>query len=73
MEWNYFKIHYPTLRNNAGNALLTLDPVPMSDQWVETNLSIYRSCWSDTIKIVFYKANGFSPFHLDDVSLKLKK
>jgi hypothetical protein len=25
------------------------------------------------LKIVFYKANGFPPFHLDDVSLKLKK
>ncbi|MGK0234612.1 MAG: hypothetical protein ACI9EK_001138 [Psychroserpens sp.] len=64
----------PTLRNNAGNALLlTLDPVPMSDQWVETTYEYTVPAGVTQLKIVFYKANGFPPFHLDDVSLKLKK
>jgi hypothetical protein len=64
----------PTLRNNVGNALLlALNPLPMSDQWVETTYEYTVPAGVTQLKMVFYKANGFPPFHLDDVSLKLKK
>jgi hypothetical protein len=63
----------PVIRNNIGNALLfTLDPVPLTTSWEETVYEFTVPAGVSELKIVFYKGQGFPPFFLDDVSLKLK-
>jgi hypothetical protein len=67
----------PVLRNNdiSGGAglLQRYDPVSTSDQWVETTYEYQVPSGVTNLRIVFYKANGNPPLHLDDVSLKLKE
>ena len=67
----------PVLRDNdvSGGAglLLRYDPVSTSDQWVETTYEYEVPSGVTNLRIVFYKANGNPPLHLDDVSLKLKE
>jgi len=63
----------PVIRNNNGNALLfTLDPVPLTISWEQTIYEFIVPVGVSELKIVFYKGQGFPPFFLDDVSLKLK-
>ncbi len=62
------------IRNNADNELIySLPDMPLTDQWQET---IYEFTVPDTVnqlKMVFYKGQGFPPFFMDDVSLKVKE
>lgn len=62
----------PTLRNDAGNVLLfRLDPVPMTTSWEETVFEFTVPEGVSKMRFVFFKGQGFPPFFLDDVSLKL--
>lgn len=60
-----------TLRNNADNSLLfSLPAMPMTDQWTETIYQFTVPQGVTQLKMSFYKAQGFPPFFMDDVSLK---
>lgn len=60
-----------TLRNNADNSLIfSLPPMPMTDQWQETVYSFTVPQGVTQLRMSFYKAQGFPPFFMDDVSLK---
>lgn len=62
------------LRNNAGNDLLfSLPDMPMTDQWEEMVYEFTVPAGVTQIKMSFYKGQGFPPFFMDDVSLKVKK
>lgn len=62
------------LRNNADNALLfSLPDMPMTDQWEETTYEFTIPAGVTQLKMSFYKAQGFPPFFMDDVVLKVKK
>lgn len=59
------------LRNEVGNDLLfTLPDMPMTDQWQETVYDFTAPEDVNQLRMVFYKAQGFPPFFMDDVSLK---
>lgn len=61
----------PTIRNNDGNALLfRTDETPVSIDWVQTTYDFTIPDGVSDIRVVFFKANGFPPFFLDDVSIK---
>lgn len=63
-----------TLRNNADNELLFVLPdMPMTDEWQETVYEFTAPEGVNELKMVFYKAQGFPPFFMDDVSLKVKE
>ena len=62
----------PRVRNNEGNDLLyTLDFIPQTDTWEETVYEFTVPAGVTTIKLVFYKGQGFPPCYLDNVSLML--
>lgn len=64
----------PRIRDNEGNALLfTLPEVAKTTDWTESTYEFTVPSDVSELKMVWYKANGFPPFFLDDVSLKLKK
>lgn len=61
------------IRNNADNSLIfSLPEMPMTDQWEETSYEFTVPVDITQLKMVFYKAQGFPPFFMDDVSLKVK-
>ena len=61
------------IRNNGDNSLIfSLPDMPMTDQWEETSYEFTVPAGVEQLKMVFYKAQGFPPFSLDDVSLKLE-
>jgi len=62
--------------NTAGSSkakLFTLDAVSQTDQWTASSLEFTVPDGVSQLKIVFFKANGFPPFFIDDVSLKIKE
>lgn len=62
-----------TLRNNDGNTLLfTLPEMPKTDKWEETVYEFKVPAGITKLRMSFYKAQGFPPFFMDDVSLKKK-
>lgn len=62
------------IRNNVDNALIySLADMPMTDKWEETVYEFTVPADVNQLKMVFYKAQGFPPFFMDDVSLKVKE
>jgi hypothetical protein len=62
------------LRNNNGNDLLeSLPDMPLTDQWEETVYEFTVPDGVTQLKMSFYKGQGFPPFFMDDVSLKVKE
>lgn len=64
----------PVIRNNNGNDLLfQTDGTPTSTEWEQTTYEFTVPDGVTELKVVFYKANGFPPFFLDNVSIKLNE
>ncbi len=62
------------IRNDAGNVLLFSAPdLAKTTDWSETSYEFTVPEGVSTLRFVFYKANGFPPLFLDDVSFKLKE
>ena len=62
------------IRNqDAGEVLFTTDELSTSTDWQEGSITFMlpESVGSDTVRIVFFKTNGFPPLFLDDMSLKV--
>jgi hypothetical protein len=62
------------LRNNADNELLfSLPDMPKTTEWGETTYEFTVPAGVTQLKMVFYKVQGFPPFFMDNVSLKVKE
>lgn len=62
------------IRNNSSNDLLfTLPEMSITDQWEEMTYEFTVPSDVNQLKIVFYKGQGFPPFFMDDVSMKVKE
>lgn len=62
------------IRNqDAGEVLFATDELSTSTEWQEGSITFTLpvSVGDDTVRIVFYKVNGFPPLYLDDMSLKI--
>lgn len=54
----------------ADGLLFQTEPIPMTDQWAEGSYTFTVPEGVTGLRIIFYKANGFPPLFLDDLSLK---
>lgn len=65
---------FPVIRNNNGNEILfRTDGTPVSTEWEQTTYEFTVPEGVTELKVVFWKANGFPPFFLDNVSIKLNE
>jgi hypothetical protein len=64
----------PTIRNNDGNAkLFDVTNPPLTNVWEQSTFEFTIPDGVTEVKLVFYKTNGFPPFYLDNVSVKVKE
>lgn len=61
------------IRNNNGNTLLfpLPNPMPMTTEWTETVFTFTVPADVTQLRLSFYKGQGFPPFFMDNVSLRL--